>query len=62
VSVSSGRAVSACIDVCCDGIVTCMSDCRRGLDWGIDLLTTYRSELQITITLLLTPTLQITPR
>jgi hypothetical protein len=32
-------------------IVTCMSDYRRGLDWRLDLLTTYRSELQVTITL-----------
>jgi hypothetical protein len=24
-------------------IVTCITDYRRGLDWRIDLLTTYRS-------------------
>jgi hypothetical protein len=36
----------------------CISDSGRGLD----LLTTYRSELQITITLLLSSTLQITQR
>jgi hypothetical protein len=24
-----------------DNIVTCMSDYRRGLDWTLDLLTTY---------------------
>jgi hypothetical protein len=39
-------------------IVTCISDYRRALDW-IDLLTTYRSQLQMTITLFLISTLQI---
>jgi hypothetical protein len=34
-----------------DIIVTCISDYRRSLDWWIDLLTTYRSLLQIIITL-----------
>jgi hypothetical protein len=33
-------------------IVTCISDYRRGLDWWIDLLSTYKSWLQITTTLL----------
>jgi hypothetical protein len=27
----------------CISVVTCMSDCRRGMDWMLDLLTTYRS-------------------
>jgi hypothetical protein len=34
-----------------ESIVTYMCDYRRGLDWRLDLLTTYRSELQVTITL-----------
>jgi hypothetical protein len=41
-------------------IVTHISDYRRGFDWGIDLLTTYKSQLQIITTLLLISTLQIT--
>jgi hypothetical protein len=38
-------------------IFTCMSDYRRGLDWWLDLVTTYRSKLQLTIALSLIHTL-----
>jgi hypothetical protein len=37
----------------------CISDYRWGLDWWIDLLSTYKSWLQITITLLLISTLSL---
>jgi hypothetical protein len=30
-------------------IVTCMNDCRRGLDWWMDLLTTYTPDLQVQV-------------
>jgi hypothetical protein len=43
-------------------IISRICNYRRGLDWWIDFLTTYRSQLQITITLLLIFTLQITQR
>jgi hypothetical protein len=38
-------------------VVTCYSDSRRVLDWWLDLLTTYRSQIQITIALALISTL-----
>jgi hypothetical protein len=42
--------------------VTCFSDYIRGLDWSVDLLTAYRSSLQITMTQFFISTIQITPR
>jgi hypothetical protein len=45
----------------CESTFTCISDRRRGLDWSVDLLTTYRWQLQMIITLLLISTLLITP-
>jgi hypothetical protein len=38
-----------------ESVVTCINDYRRGLDRWTDLLTTYRSSLQITVTLSLFP-------
>jgi hypothetical protein len=31
-------------------VASCMSDYRRGLNWWLNLLATYRSYLQVTVT------------